>query len=319
MSSICDLVEGSAAEIRSGWQPVFGALRAVKQASKNATDQKQDRKSVTRDAVLEVVAAVLNHRDPAVFSQAAIPCVQCLIKLLLDEPVVVTQSKQSHGQLSEFDSGMTNVSDSSESELGESNTEEQTTLSVILEDLNRCSKALSTVFSMRVRPCFRGSERIRLPGNELIGGELVAALDTESSGILIVWALLVNGLAETTPQCEGSLLNQVTSLLFKLLQALIDSPGLSFFAHILTSVLIPVLNSWAVRDSWDHRSASSFSHVAGQTMDLVAEQLPRLGESEDKIVIAVVPDLIEKIVELAGALILKENEKLTRVGCSTFR
>jgi brefeldin A-inhibited guanine nucleotide-exchange protein 3 len=319
VSSICDLVEGSAAEIHSGWQSVFGALRAVKQVSKDTTDRKQDRSNGIQDAVLEVVAAVLNHRDPAVFSQAAIPCVQCLIKLLSNELVVIPQNKGSHSQLSEFDLGVGNSSDRSEEELSEGNNDEQTSFSLILENLNQCSMALSTVFSMRVRPFFRGSEQICLPGDELIGGELVSAFDAENSGILIVWALLVNSLTETTPKCEGSLLNQVTSLLFKLLQALINCPGLPFFAHILTSVVIPVLNSWVVSDTWNHKTASSFSHVVGQTVDLVAEHLPNLGVSEDKIVIKVVPKLIEKVVELAGTLILKEDEKIARVGCSTFR
>lgn len=291
---------------------MFRALRAVKHTTQSVTNRMLKKESLTRDAILEVVAAVLNHGDPAVFAQAAVPCVQCLMKLLLDEPTL-SHAARSLSELSD----VSNTSDGSEGDSKGRNS--QQSLSLVMEDLNRFAKALSTIFSMRNRPHFRGAERIRLPGDGLIVRDMMLTLDSDSSGILIVWALLLNGLAEVVPQCGGSLQNEVAGLMFGLLRAAVDVPGLSFFAHMLTSVLLPVLNNWAVRDGWDHESASSFSHVGGKTMDLIAEQLPRLGESTDSIVVAIVPDLIKKTVELVTALISQEEEKIARLGCSTYR
>ena len=280
---------------------MFRAICAVKHTpyTSKAANITQNRKNSTRNAVLEVVAAVLNHGDPSVFAEAAIPCVQCLLKLLLDELPFVQ-----------------NISEELEtSEM----TFSQESFSCALDNLSRVAKALSTIFAMCNRPKFRGAERICLLGHDAVVRELLSMLDMEGSGILIVWTVLLNGLAEIVPQCEGSLQNEIASLLFSVLRILVEAPGLSFFAYILTSVMLPVLSSWAVSRGWDHESAVGFSHVAGQTLDLIAEQLPKLGESGDSLVINLVPDIIKKMLELTGVLIVQEDEKITRVGCSTFR
>jgi brefeldin A-inhibited guanine nucleotide-exchange protein 3 len=75
VSCICEFVEANRTEIRSGWRPLFGALRIVKLS----THRSQDETSHLH-ALLDVFEVFLDTDNPLVFSNAAIDCILCLLK-----------------------------------------------------------------------------------------------------------------------------------------------------------------------------------------------------------------------------------------------
>ena len=79
MSSLCELVEACTTQIRSGWRPLFAALRAVRikyTTSEEVNEARQ--RHVT--AVLDVFDVFLDTENALVFANAAVDCIQCLHK-----------------------------------------------------------------------------------------------------------------------------------------------------------------------------------------------------------------------------------------------
>lgn len=67
VNCICEFVEGSQIEIRSGWRPLFRALGGVSSANHV-------------NSLLEVFQVFLDTGNPAVFSNAAMDFIHCLMK-----------------------------------------------------------------------------------------------------------------------------------------------------------------------------------------------------------------------------------------------
>ena len=77
--SVCELVEACTSEIRSGWRPLFAALRAVRIAYTTSEEVNEARqRHVT--AVLDVFDVFLDTENTRVFANAALDCIQCLHK-----------------------------------------------------------------------------------------------------------------------------------------------------------------------------------------------------------------------------------------------
>lgn len=79
MCSICELVEACTTNIKSGWKPLFGALRAVK-IQYTTNEQVNEARQRHIFAVLDVFNVFLDTDNIAVFANAAIDCILCLLK-----------------------------------------------------------------------------------------------------------------------------------------------------------------------------------------------------------------------------------------------
>lgn len=87
ISSICEFVESCTTDVRSGWRPLFGALRAVRLSDPSQlkgkslasidTDREQAR---YLRVVLDVFNAFLGTENILVFANAAVDCLLCLLK-----------------------------------------------------------------------------------------------------------------------------------------------------------------------------------------------------------------------------------------------
>lgn len=83
VSSICEFVEGCTTEIRSGWRPLFGALRTVQlpsSGSKFAEFNIETERIHHLRVVLDVFEAFLATDNIFVFAYAAVDCLMCLLK-----------------------------------------------------------------------------------------------------------------------------------------------------------------------------------------------------------------------------------------------
>lgn len=81
MCSICELVEACTADIKSGWRPLFGALRAVK-IEYTANEEVNDARQRHVAAVLDVFEVYLATDNILVFANATVDCILCLLKYI---------------------------------------------------------------------------------------------------------------------------------------------------------------------------------------------------------------------------------------------
>ena len=72
-------MEACTNEIRSGWRPLFGALRAVK-IEYTLNEEVNEARQRHVAAVLDVFDVFLNTDNVLVFSNAAVDCILCLLK-----------------------------------------------------------------------------------------------------------------------------------------------------------------------------------------------------------------------------------------------
>ena len=72
-------MEVSAAEIRSGWRPLFGALRAVR-IEYTTIEEVNEARQRHVEAVLDVFDVYLNTDNILVFANATVDCILCLLK-----------------------------------------------------------------------------------------------------------------------------------------------------------------------------------------------------------------------------------------------
>ena len=83
VSNICEFVEGSTAEIGSGWRSLFGTLKCVHfplELPMSAEPEAVGPAESHWKAVLEVFEAFLATESPQVFANAALDYVSCLIR-----------------------------------------------------------------------------------------------------------------------------------------------------------------------------------------------------------------------------------------------
>ncbi|XP_054753435.2 brefeldin A-inhibited guanine nucleotide-exchange protein 3-like isoform X2 [Lytechinus pictus] len=311
VSSICELVEGSFSNIKSGWRPLFGALRAVRMQphQHHESDDSPDRAEHPLAPVCNVFEAFLNTDNVTVFANAAIDCILCLLKFVRGG---------SNAGISETSS------EADEGDIGTSPTKPSSprqrppmTYGVFdlcfpaLNYLHRCHKILASIHQMPSCPMFRGAHSIRLvaresfPPGELspqrsfplpssptsprhgglsslgLDDELFQPIAMESvddyTGIIRVWFLLLEGLTGAVALCPRRYQPPTLELLFELLRSMAVHPGPMFGVYAVTELLLPMMHSWVrrnrhVHSTWDATTAN-FKQACGLATDLVVEHL----------------------------------------------
>lgn len=93
ISSICEFVEGTTEEIRSGWRSLFGALRGIRlppisALAPNAAELESERVRQLR-VILDIFEAFLHTDNLQVFANAAVDCLLCLLRLIKGPPTLM--------------------------------------------------------------------------------------------------------------------------------------------------------------------------------------------------------------------------------------
>ncbi|XP_047502292.1 brefeldin A-inhibited guanine nucleotide-exchange protein 3-like isoform X2 [Penaeus chinensis] len=349
ISSICEFVESCTPEIRSGWRPLFGALRCVRPPSAlpspsvpgglpgvNNTCDSMGHLHVVRD----VFEAFLATDNVLVFANAALDCVLCLLKHV---------------------KGSGEEESSDETVVGWDELVGGDLCLDALRYLHRCAAILASMYQMPACPVFHAAHRItvnmppqlvdpHLPNidenllgsllNEIAGMEVkkisyqalwpsasnqevtLMMLD-HSSGILQVWYLLLEGLAGATMTCPRRYQPQALDTLFTLLRSLPDCPGPMFGMYCVNHLLLPLMQGWLRRsytlpsNSWDF--TASFKQYTGLTSDLVVEYLSKLA---NKGVLSETPGallMLQQCLLVLVECITHPSETISRLGCACIR
>ena len=77
--SICEIVEACTSDIKSGWRPLFGALRSIR-VQYTADESVNEARQLHIMAVLDVFDVFLNTDNLLAFANAGVDCIQCLLK-----------------------------------------------------------------------------------------------------------------------------------------------------------------------------------------------------------------------------------------------
>ena len=150
--SICELVEACQENIKSGWRPLFGSLRAVRvQKHSNEECQVQLPGKIDRSIspVFDVFDAFLSTDNVYVFANAAIDCILCLLKFV-----------RGSGDFDPFEDDSTSDQDSTITD--KTNSQSSELCLPALERLLHCSEILASIYKMPLKPMFRGSRSVKL-------------------------------------------------------------------------------------------------------------------------------------------------------------
>ncbi|KAK0081887.1 hypothetical protein PV325_011414 [Microctonus aethiopoides] len=334
VNCICEFVETNRTEIRSGWRPLFGALRV---ASVSNSD------TVESAPLLEVFRVFLSTDNTLVFANAALDCILCLLKHIRGSNE--SDNTQDNEQISNSDIKK---------------------MKLCLESLKyllNCSDILASMYRMPACPIFHSATRIQvstipqyvdpiIPNLELakfernsesmqeiipeISYDLLTKMDKEqtmtlqsmekSSGILRVWYLLIEGLASATMICPKRYQPHTLETLFHLLRDILNVPGPAFGLYCVNHLLLPMVQNWLRMTSkifrgWDN-FAPNFKQCCGLTTDLVVDYLTHLQGPDVKRRDELIPSttlMLKQLLLVMAECVVQQTESIARLGCACIR
>ncbi|XP_071870821.1 brefeldin A-inhibited guanine nucleotide-exchange protein 3 isoform X3 [Bombus fervidus] len=334
VSCICEFVETNRTEIRSGWRPLFGALRV---ASVGNSD------SVESAPLLEVFRVFLSTDNTLVFANAALDCILCLLKHV--RGIGDTEGHQD-------DQDQIDVAESRRMRLCVES----------LKYLLSCSDILASMYGMPACPIFHSAQRIQvstipqyvdptIPNSELIRFDKHAESMQETiperphdvlmdnvhtittlqsmdkpSGILRVWYILIEGLASATMICPKRYQPHALETLFHLLRDTLNVPGPTFGLYCVNHLLLPMVQNWLRRTSkifrgWDN-FAPNFKQCCGLTTDLVVDYLTHLQGPEvlrNNAYLSATTLMLKQLLLVMAECVVQPTESIARLGCACIR
>lgn len=340
ISSICEFVEGSTTEIRSGWRPLFGTLRAV---GLSVASPNPHGLSGQINVVMDVFEAFLSTDNVLVFANAAVDCILCLLKHVRGG----AEKDDREGLAEGF------------------NLPSQMSLDLCLASLkyiHRASTILASMYQMPSCPIFYAAHRIKLNSNpqfvdplipnlELIhldqeldklanhlsatskeATEILMRIEATSvtldaidrpSGILHVWFLLLEGLVGAVSTCDRKHQPYTMEALFVQLRSLMEIPGPIFGIYTVNHLLLPMLQAWLRRTSklvrgWNNY-APNFKQCCGLTTDLVVDYITRLHETGRLETVHGVTLMLKQLALVLIECITQPVESISRLGCACLR
>ncbi|XP_018017773.1 brefeldin A-inhibited guanine nucleotide-exchange protein 3 [Hyalella azteca] len=275
VSSICEFVEGSAAEIRSGWRPLFAALKAVRPPPASPLHPHNIGAVGEIRLLRDIFDAFLATDNLQVFANAALDCILCLLNHVKGSgggPECGEERVLPWGEVVAGDELCINA----------------------LRYLHTTCAIIAAIITMPACPIFHAGRPMQLCGPEegrvvdcfisLVDEELLARLvrqlptsgaggdlagvregtlwpreervslsavceacEGAASRGLLVWYSLLSGLAGTVIICQPRCQPHVLDTLFSLMRTLPQQPGLLFGLYCVNHVLLPLLQDWLRR------------------------------------------------------------------------
>ncbi|GFX32652.1 brefeldin A-inhibited guanine nucleotide-exchange protein 3 [Trichonephila clavipes] len=357
VSSICEFVEGCTAEIRSGWRPLFGALRTVQlpNVTSSSSEINMEREHLHHlRVVLDVFEAFLSTDNVFVFAYAAVDCLLCLLKHVKGP------------------SELQDISDTS----CDSNEKPSVPLDMCLaalKYLEKCSDILSTMYKIPTCPVFNSAHRIQvysvpdlvdpvIPGIQIIyfedpdsvscdSGKMCSSIKSEDidelrdinsisrvddssvslqslekhTGIIHVWFLLLEGLAGTLATCPKQYQSATMETLFNMFRNLKEIPGSEFGIYCVNHLLLPMLQNWLRRTTkiykgWEN-FATNFKQCCGLATDLIVDYIQHISDtSPSKLSKGYGVNLmLQQLFLVLTECVAQPMEIISRLGCACIR
>ncbi|XP_014205122.1 brefeldin A-inhibited guanine nucleotide-exchange protein 3 isoform X2 [Copidosoma floridanum] len=341
VSCICEFVETNRTEIRSGWRPLFGALKVASVGSAVCVESAP---------LLEVFRVFLSTDNTLVFANAALDCILCLLRHVrgIGEPETpITEADTDH-----MNEQVNNVDGRKMRFCLES-----------LKYLLNCSDILASMYHMPACPTFYAAQRIQISGlpqyvDPIIPNLEVARFDRKTdslqncgpevsyellttvpdpqalslqsmdkpSGILRVWYLLIEGLVSATMISPRRYQPHTLETLFHILRNILKIPAPLFGLYCINHLLLPMVQSWLRKMSkiyrgWDN-FAPNFKQCCGLTTDLVVDfiahlQGPDAKKNEDFLQPTTL--MLKQLFLVMAECVAQPTESIARLGCACIR
>ncbi|KAG8200080.1 hypothetical protein JTE90_001936 [Oedothorax gibbosus] len=358
VSSICEFVEGCTTEIRSGWRPLFGALRTVQLPSGNSTfaefNFEKERIHHLR-VVLDVFEAFLATDNIFVFAYAAVDCLLCLLKHV---------------------KGPAELQDVSPPVPHDSNDDPSVPLDMCLaalKYLEKCSDILSSMYKIPTCPVFNSANRIQIYCEPVLVDPVISEMqviyfeDPESvsydsekgftslqsedieeikdinnvpeikdispslqslekhTGIIHVWFLLLEGLAGTLSTCPKQYQSATMETLFRMLTNIKETPGPEFGIYCVNHLLLPMLQNWLRRTTKIYKAwenfATNFKQCCGLATDLIVDYIQYISDLSSTQLDKEygVNLMLQQLFLVLTECVAQPTEIISRLGCACIR
>uniref|UniRef100_A0A0K2TKT2 Mon2/Sec7/BIG1-like HDS domain-containing protein n=1 Tax=Lepeophtheirus salmonis TaxID=72036 RepID=A0A0K2TKT2_LEPSM len=324
VSSICEFVESYTSDIRSGWRPLFGTLKAVQFSIVMESDISHIR------SVLDVFNAFLSTDSPEIFAYAALDCVGCLIKHINGK------EDTSYEIGINLDTYTNDVVVAADKDLSRS----------LFRYILRCHDMFFVMHDMPSRPVFHGAHKICLPNMPTLVDPIIShfeihqfhestntvpefdysfdnllsleyeedfQLTGDPQRLFKVWFLLLDGITNAVATIGKEHQSATVDSLFEILDTFVEKE-LEFGLYCTNHLLLPMLQNWLRRSQrtfqgWVN-SGPNFKHCMGKTTELVLKWLKVKPNS-----LLVLKQLLLVLVECT----LVPIEGIARLGCACFR
>ena len=335
VASIHQFVEGSSSEIRSGWRPLFGALRSIKMTKLESTESSHIR------AILDVFEAFLSTDSPVVFTHAALDCIMCLLKHIKS-----TKDLKGSGQDLEEVVEISNLVCRSSPGF----------IDAALGYIIRCHSIISKLYLLQACPLFRGAEKIQtgsqpifvscvVPGKEVINFDpttvtlsefpysceclSIVTSDNdgpsllENSGLLRVWFLLIDGIVSALSACEIEYQASTISTFFTIIESMLPEHYSHFGMFCVNHLLLPGLQTWLRTAGTTHKgwqkSIQGLKQSFGMTTDLILDWLTCSSTSSDTTISKSATLMLKQLVIILIECTVVNCETIARLGCSCLK
>ena len=282
--------------------------------------------------------AFLSTDSPIVFAHAALDCIMCLLKHIKKTKEV----KQNKEEVEEVvDISQIIVQDAPE--LSEA----------ALGYIVRCHSVLAKMYLMSSCPAiFRGAEKIHtgshpihvssvVPGKEVISFDPTTVTLTdlqhsfdhlsisasnsapsllESSGLLKIWFLLIDGIVSALSSCEIQNQSATLSTFFTILQSLMSPQFSEFGMYCVNHLLLPGIQTWLRTASTRHRgwrrAAQGIKQTVGMTTEVVMDWLLSHTTHQARPAAEL---MLKQLIIILVECCLVNSETIARLGCSCLR
>ena len=327
-------MEGSASEIRSGWRPLFGALRSIRMTKLESVDASHIR------AILDVFEAFLSTESPIVFSHAALDCIMCLLKHIKSSKEIKTSS-QEYEEVVEISQLVSRSS--------------PCFLDAALGYIVRCNSILAKLYLLPSCPIFKGAEKIHtgsqpihvsivIPGKEVISFDPTTAtleefpfiLESlnlnqndrpnilENSGLLRIWFLLIDGIVSALSSCEAQNQSPTINTFFFIIRTLMPKPYAEFGLFCINHLLLPGIQTWLRNAGTSYRgwnkSSQGLKQTIGMTTDIILDWVTSSPSADQDQTIAKSSELmLKQLVIILVECTVVNCETISRLGCSCLK
>ena len=335
VASIHQFVEGSSSEIRSGWRPLFGALRSIKMTKLESTTSSHIR------AILDVFEAFLSTDSPVVFTHAALDCIMCLLKH-------IKSTKDLKGSVQDFEEVVEISHLVCRSSPG--------FIDAALGYIVRCHSIISKLYLLQACPIFRGAEKIQtgsqpifvscvVPGKEVINFDSTTVTHSEfpysyeclslvtsdndgpimleNSGLLRVWFLLIDGIVSALSACEIEYQASTISTFFTIIESMVPEHYSQFGLFCVNHLLLPGLQTWLRTAGTTHKgwqkSIQGLKQTIGMTTDLILDWLTSSSTSSDTVISKAATLMLKQMVIILIECTVVNCETIARLGCSCLK
>ncbi|CAG2100991.1 unnamed protein product [Medioppia subpectinata] len=225
ISSICEFVEGTTEDIRSGWRSLFGALRGIRlpqvcPQTKSCDSQELEVERVRQlGVILDIFEAFLHTDNLQVFANAAVDCLLCLLKLVQNPQTIANEMSINDETPKSLDLCL-----------------------ISLKYLHQFSSMLRSMYEMPACPLFSShklSHTIRIIDTTHLMSKtgvaphlpIVITLDRmdKPNKILNIWFLLIDEYLRSINKCNPKHVNTAVEMLFQWLNCLIEIPANQIF------------------------------------------------------------------------------------------